>query len=59
MPDITMCTGEDCPLKGTCHRATATPSELQPYFVDPPFKEKMGGAECAYYWYNRKYEEKS
>lgn len=58
MPDITMCTGDGCPLKNTCHRATAKPSERQPYFIDPPFKKKMGGTACEYYWYNRDFESK-
>jgi hypothetical protein len=28
MPDISMCTNEECPLKETCYRYNATPSEF-------------------------------
>jgi hypothetical protein len=48
MPDITMCSGTNCPLKETCYRYTATPSEfMQSYFVNPPIKEDE---TCDYYW---------
>jgi len=47
MPDITMCTGGNCPQKKTCWRHIATPSEYrQSYFVIPPFEEEKG---CEYY----------
>lgn len=47
MPDITMCSGEGCPLKESCYRYTAKPSEYwQSYFIDPPIKD----GECEYYW---------
>lgn len=47
MPDITMCSGEGCPLKESCHRFTAKPNEYrQSYFVDPPIKD----SKCEYYW---------
>ena len=46
MPDITMCTGIDCPFKDQCHRYTATPSEYQYYFADPPIKD----GKCDHYW---------
>jgi hypothetical protein len=47
MPDITMCSGKDCPLKETCYRYTAKPSEYrQSYFLSPPNK----GKKCDYYW---------
>jgi hypothetical protein len=40
MPDITTCWGENCPIKETCYRFTATPSKwMQSYFVDAPIKE--------------------
>ena len=45
MPDITMCTGERCPLKQICYRHTATPSERQSYFGQPPV---LGGT-CEYF----------
>ena len=47
MPDITMCEGNDCPLKERCYRFTATPNEYrQAYFVDPPYIDD----ECTYFW---------
>jgi hypothetical protein len=47
MPDITMCTGENCPLKETCYRYTADESyEHQSWFMKPPYKD----SECEYYW---------
>jgi hypothetical protein len=48
MPDITMCDGQDCPMKDTCHRYLAKPSEYrQSYFVEVPL-EKDG--TCKHYW---------
>ena len=47
MPDITMCTGERCPLKQICYRHTAKPSEFrQSYFMKPPISE----GKCEYFW---------
>jgi len=47
MPDITMCPGGDCPLKETCYRYKAEPSEyLQSYFMEAPYKEE----DCSHYW---------
>ncbi len=37
MPDITMCHGEDCPLKYNCFRNLAVPNKLQSYFSKTPF----------------------
>jgi hypothetical protein len=40
MPDITMCKGEECPLKEQCLRYRATPSYFrQSYFLSPPYDE--------------------
>ena len=48
MPDISMCSGKDCPLSTTCYRCTATPSEFrQTYFLNPPVKED---GTCDHYW---------
>jgi hypothetical protein len=49
MPDIAMCEGGDCPLKESCHRFTANPSDYQSYFVDPPIKD----GKCEMYWGTR------
>ena len=46
MPDITMCSGKDCPLKETCYRYKAKPDEYQSYFMEPPYKD----GECNHYW---------
>ena len=46
MPDITMCSGERCPLKQICYRHTAKPSERQSYFAQAPV---LAGA-CEYFW---------
>jgi len=45
MPDITMCKGDGCETKNTCHRFTAIPSMRQSYFTESPIKD--GG--CEYY----------
>ncbi len=74
MPDISMCTGGNCPLRLNCYRYTAKPEPLgQSYFGEPPYmlklmldsKEKSLGvatSACAYFWNNEEYkrtEEKS
>lgn len=57
MPDISMCKGGGCELKELCYRYTAEPNPYrQTYFGCPPYKKKMGGSSCEYYWPNRKYE---
>lgn len=49
MPDITMCGGAECPLKESCYRFTATPSEYsQSYFIDPPYDKEY--ETCGHYW---------
>jgi len=48
MPDITLCEGTDCPLKETCYRYKATPSEYrQSYFQEPPYNKEEG--KCEHY----------
>jgi len=45
MPDITMCSGANCPLKDECYRYTAEPSKFkQSYFMNPPIKD----GKCEY-----------
>lgn len=47
MPDISMCNGNDCPLKEDCYRYKAKPSKFrQSYFFTPPYK----GTDCEYFW---------
>lgn len=31
MPDLTLCSSNECPVKDTCYRAQATPDKLQSY----------------------------
>ena len=51
MPDITMCSGKDCPVKEMCYRHTATPNEFrQSYFLSPPGVLKDGKFKCDMYW---------
>lgn len=45
-PDITMCNGDNCPVKKKCYRYTAKPSEYQSYFVESPIKD----GKCDHYW---------
>lgn len=48
MPDISMCTGENCPRKETCWRFTAPPTPImQSYFQTPPISHD---ATCDWYW---------
>lgn len=51
MPDITMCSGKDCPIKDSCYRHTATPSKfMQSFFLAPPYED----GKCDYHWKNDK-----
>ena len=46
MPDITMCSGKNCPVKEKCYRYTAEASDYQSYFMNPPYKD----GKCDHYW---------
>ena len=47
MPDITKCTGEDCPVKIDCYRYTSAPNQhYQAYFTSPPIKNE----KCDFFW---------
>ena len=52
MPDITKCSGEDCPKKQSCYRYTAKASDYQSYFMTPPIKD----GQCDHYWDNENYK---
>ncbi len=41
-----MCPGNDCPLKETCYRYKAEPSDYQSYFIDTPYYSGI----CEHYW---------
>lgn len=57
MPDITMCSGGNCPNKEGCYRYTATPSHYwQSYFIDYPENKIQGyNVECSMFIDNSKY----
>ncbi len=45
MPDITMCPGNDCPLKEKCYRYRAIPDYWQSFFQEAPYDKD----QCAYF----------
>ncbi|MEL6347637.1 MAG: DUF2934 domain-containing protein [Myxococcota bacterium] len=46
--DLTMCSGEGCPLRRSCYRHRAIPSAMrQDYFATPPYRADDEG--CASY----------
>jgi hypothetical protein len=47
MPDISMCTNDECPLNKTCYRYRATPNPHRQSYAG--FKPDENG-ECEYYW---------
>lgn len=50
MPDITMCTNDECPLRESCYRYMAKPSEyMQSYAVFEWKAGKKGKVDCEYY----------
>lgn len=48
MPDITMCAGTGCPLRDSCYRFYAKPSEWQSFFSEVPYDHEVG--LCLSYW---------
>ena len=49
MTEITKCTGENCPLKDSCHRYTSKDNNVQQsYFVNPPFDKRLN--TCVMIW---------
>ena len=54
MPDISMCLGDGCLKKATCHRFTAKPSPYrQAYFLPTPNKDD----KCEYYWDDKNHKD--
>lgn len=37
MPDISKCSGLECPLKKTCYRFTSEASDWQSYLLEAPY----------------------
>ena len=51
MTDITMCKGNNCPIKENCYRYLATQNKIhQSFFVKEPYNKET----CEYYWENNK-----
>lgn len=49
MPDITMCTGGNCPLKESCYRYRAVPNKLLQSFMDPPYTQMKIQSDPEFY----------
>lgn len=47
MPDISMCPGDGCAMRGGCYRAMATPNSYQTYLTTPPCTSV---GVCDFYW---------
>ena len=50
MPDITMCLGNDCPIKETCYRFTAIPTPHWQSYSDFKYDEKLN--VCEFFYHN-------
>lgn len=48
--DITMCSGQGCPLKQNCKRFTSVGDKYQSYFMEPPFTMKKDLFDCEMIW---------
>ncbi len=47
MPDISKCTGDDCPIKDQCYRYRSISSnQRQSYIAIPPYKD----GNCEAFW---------
>jgi len=51
MPDITMCTNEDCPLSYSCWRFNCPPSQYNQSYAkfEPQIDEVLDEVECKMY----------
>lgn len=47
MPDIAMCAGDNCEIRLTCYRFTATANQIQSYI-----RPSQQGLGCHYFWPN-------
>ena len=54
MPDMTMCSGEGCPLQDKCDRVKSEPSICQSYFMTPPYEND----KCMYFIDSKNYSKK-
>lgn len=56
MPDISKCNGTNCPLKESCYRFIAIPSEYgQSYFADTPYNKEEN--KCEHFWDIKTYKQ--
>jgi hypothetical protein len=46
--DVTMCSGDDCPLRARCYRAVAVACARQDWLARAPFDAARG--ECSWFW---------
>ena len=49
MPDITMCLNKDCPIRTSCYRFTATPSDNRQAYAEFEFRETENLRGCTHY----------
>ena len=55
MTDITMCTGDGCPLKDKCYRHNAPQNDIrQSYLIKPPYRTEKGKTVCDLFWLERR-----
>lgn len=47
MADISMCSGQGCPLRNKCYRHKAPKSEYQSWFMTVPYNKKQ--RKCEYF----------
>lgn len=46
MPDISKCTGNNCPIRENCYRYTSTPHPFrQSWMMEVPYNEKENNCE--------------
>ena len=49
MPDISMCSNDECPLKNSCYRFMATPSEYMQSYTKFNFEVKNNHIMCNHF----------
>jgi hypothetical protein len=54
MPDMSMCVGNNCPLKETCYRYKAEKGFMQSFFLEPPYDSEK--EKCDFYWPSKQME---
>ena len=54
MPDMSMCSGIECPLKEICYRYKAVPGFMQSHFAEVPYNSEED--KCDFYWPTKQME---